>query len=48
MIDLATSLPHNSHDDEHPLESAIRLVSRIAGPISLLLMTFAGLSIAFH
>ena len=45
MIDLATSLPPNAHDAEHSFEPTIRLVSRIAGPIALLLMTFAGLSI---
>ncbi|WP_336973074.1 hypothetical protein [Sphingobium aromaticiconvertens] len=47
MIDLATSIPPSSHDAEHPLEPVIRKVSRIAGPIALLLMTIAGLSIVF-
>ena len=48
MIDLATSLPHTTSDDEHPLEPAIRLVSRIAGPAALLIMAVAGLSIFFN
>jgi hypothetical protein len=48
MIDLATSLPPNAHDEEHPLEPTIRLVSRIAGPVALLLMALAGLSIVFR
>jgi hypothetical protein len=48
MIDLATSLPPVAHGDEHPLEPAIRLMSRLAGPVALLLMAAAGLSILIH
>lgn len=48
MIDLATSLPNIASDDEHPLEPAIRLISRIAGPVALLLMAISGLSVVFN
>lgn len=48
MIDLATSLPHTASNDEHPLEPAIRLVSRIAGPVALFIMAAAGLTIFFN